>query len=113
MLLYKIDLEPKDIQRYVNGDCNAIDGLKSIPIVDDIVIEPSLFIFHSLHTIFLFFEEIPPENKMAIKSILKMGENGNKPKHTKKVRIGGNEIIPSTKSKKTRKIFPPLHRDIA
>jgi|LauGreSuBDMM15SN_2_FD.fasta_scaffold01497_2 hypothetical protein len=108
ILLYKIDLEPKDIQRYVNGECNATSVLKSIPIVDDINIEPSLFIFHSLYTIFLFFEELNIINPCIVKSIMKTGENAHKPKHTKKVRINDicDEIILSKcKSKKTRKIW--------
>jgi hypothetical protein len=102
MLLFTIDLDPKDIQKYVNGECSEIAHLKSIPIVDDIGIAPSLFIFHSLHTFFLFFTEIVEE--IPIKSILKSSQNDNKKsKQTKKVRIseGDDVIMP----KKTRKIW--------
>jgi len=106
MLLFTIDLDPKDIQKYVNGECSEIAHLKSIPIVDDIVIAPSLFIFHSLHTFFLFFTEIIEE--IPIKSILKTAQNGNKQlKQTKKVRIseGDDVIMPKKMPKKTRKIW--------
>jgi hypothetical protein len=74
--------------------------------VDDLIIPPSLFIFHSLHTVFLLFTEIAEE--IPVKSILKTGQNdGKKPKHTKKVRIteNNNVIMPITIPKKTRKIW--------
>jgi hypothetical protein len=58
MLLFTVDLDPKDIQKYVNGECKETAKLKSIPIIDDIVVLPSIFIFHSLHTFFLFFVEV-------------------------------------------------------
>ena len=62
MLLFTLDLEPKDIQKYVNGECNNIAKLKSLATnthsIIDIIIPPSLFIFHSLHTFFLLFIEI-------------------------------------------------------
>uniref|UniRef100_A0A6C0JZD9 Uncharacterized protein n=1 Tax=viral metagenome TaxID=1070528 RepID=A0A6C0JZD9_9ZZZZ len=106
MLLFTIDLDPKDIQKYVNGECSENLHLKSIPIIDDIIIPPSLFIFHSLHTVFLFFAEIAEE--MSIKSILKNSQNDNKKaKHTKKVRISedDNIIVPRKMVKKTRKIW--------
>jgi hypothetical protein len=106
MLLFTVDLDPKDIQKYVNGECSQKSRLKSIPMVDDLIIPPSLFIFHSLHTFFLLFTEIAEE--IPIKSILKTGQNdGKKPKHTKKVRIteNNNVIMPLTNHKKTRKIW--------
>jgi hypothetical protein len=110
MILFTVDLDPRDIQKYVNGECKEKSKLKSIPIVSDIIISPSLFIFHSLHTFFIFFTEIVEE--IPIKSILKTAQNdGKKPKHTKKVRIADmasaddNEcvIIHTKRPKKTRK----------
>jgi len=139
MLLFTLDLEPKDIQKYVNGDCNNIAKLKSLytnkPSLDnprtytlvpssevlpitDIVIPPSLFIFHSLHTFFLLFIEIertPDRGTHAssgdnasnntrpdIKSILKTTPSDKR--HTKKVRIADvMEVIQEPKHKKTRK----------
>jgi hypothetical protein len=129
MLLFTVDLDPKDIQKYVNGECSEIAHLKSIPIIDDIVILPSLFIFHSLHTFFIFFTEIANnsgskalgvrENSLErsskefaedipIKSILKTSQNDNKKsKQTKKVRISedDNVIVHRKIPKKTRKIW--------
>lgn len=132
MLLFTVDLDPKDIQKYVNGKCIEKSRLKSIPIVDDIIVPPSLFIFHSLHTFFLLFTEVQGftesvgrsqselfkrddvgvsyENaeETPIKSILKTGQNeSKKTKHTKKVRIteNNNIIMPIANHKKTRKIW--------
>ncbi len=127
MLLFTVDLDPLDIQKYVNGECSEISQLKSIPMVDDIVISPSIFIFHSLHTFFLFFteiasnvgpkrsEEVGGKDKILlkngtdrhnIKSILKNSDNTN-PKQTKKVRISedNNLVIPRNVHKKTRKVW--------
>lgn len=106
MLLFTVDLDPKDIQKYVNGECSEIAHLKSIPIIGDLVILPSLFIFHSLHTVFLFFTEIAEE--IPIKSILKTYQNDNKKsKQTKKVRISENDniIVHRKIPKKTRKLW--------
>ena len=101
-LLYTVDLEPKDIQKYVNGECNDIGVLTPISIENDIFIRPSLFIFHSLHSIVFLLEEIVA---IPIKSIIK--NTGQKPsgdgrKHTKKVRIVEPVREPG-KMKKTRK----------
>jgi hypothetical protein len=118
MLLFTVDLDPKDIQKYVNGECSEIAQLKSIPVVDDIVIPPSIFIFHSLHAVFIFFTEIAEksgkksdggsillQDVKPIKSILKL--DNTKLKQTKKVRISEdpNLIIPRPARKKTRKIW--------
>jgi hypothetical protein len=118
MLLFTVDLDPKDIQKYVNGECSEIAQLKSIPVVDDIVIPPSIFIFHSLHAVFIFFIEIAEksgkksdvgsillQDVKPIKSILKL--DNTKLKQTKKVRISEdtNLIIPRPAHKKTRKIW--------
>jgi hypothetical protein len=116
MLLFTVDLDPKDIQKYVNGECSEIVQLKSIPIIDDIVIPPSIFIFHSLHTFFLFFTEIESisskkevvgvsQKVIPIKSILIKSDSA-KPKQTKKVRISEDtSIIPRPVHKKTRKVW--------
>jgi len=107
MLLYTVDLDPKDIQKYVNGECKENARLKSIPIIDKIVIRPSLFIFHSLHTFYIFFVEIATET-IPIKPILKTQQPDNKKiKQTKKVRIAENEntVIIRKMPKKTRKVW--------
>lgn len=131
ILVYAVDLDPKDIQKYVNGHCNEVATLKSnlekysrcvgedvnsgerSSSELDIMISPSLFIFHSLHTLFFFFVEMQNNTEyVAIKSILKTSENAKdghnkRPKHTRKVHISEseNKIICRKPLKKTRKIW--------
>jgi hypothetical protein len=107
MLLFLLHLDPIDIQKYVNGECSEITHLKTIPIINDVIIPPSLFIFHSLHTFYLFFTEIDVDTP-TIKSILKPSQPANtKIKQTKKVRIAESEntVIAQKIHKKTRKIW--------
>lgn len=107
MLLLSLHLDPIDIQKYVNGECSEITQLKTIPIINDVIIPPSLFIFHSLHTFYLFFTEIDIDIP-SIKSILKPSQPDNaKMKQTKKVRIAESEnaVISQKIHKKTRKIW--------
>jgi hypothetical protein len=63
--------------------------------IHDIVIPPSIFIFHSLNAIYLFLKEVEPEDN--IRSILK--KTGDGKKHTKRVRIM-EEAPPKNKTKK-------------
>jgi len=87
ILLYTIDLDPKDIQKYVNDDSNNIGILNSISMEKDIIIRPSLFIFHSLYSILVLLQETAePVMKSIIKSTGKK-TSGDGHKHTKKVRI--------------------------
>jgi hypothetical protein len=85
VLLYNIDIEPTHIHKYVNENYTDNTTLVSVPIVKDIVIPPSLLIFHSIQTLYCIFIECQP----VLKSILKNGnDSGNKStKHTKKVKI--------------------------
>lgn len=84
-VIYTIDLYPKEIQKYINSDSNNIGKLKSISMENDIIIRPSLFIFHSLHSIFILLQEtVEPIMKSIIKNT---GQLSDRHKHTKKVRI--------------------------
>ena len=58
ILLYCVTLDPTNIFDYINkpNDRLADDGssfIKKMSIIDDIVVPPSLFIFHPLNTIYL------------------------------------------------------------
>ena len=106
-----VTLEPEEIQSYSKIDdlSNAPNFFKFHPSIQDIIIPPSIFIFHKINSIFLVYQEIinRPHNN-SIKSILKPGSN-KQPKHsnTKKVRIDTqlNQSYSNTniKHKKTRK----------
>jgi len=114
ILLYNVSIEPENIQKYVNSE-NVISGpnhyasnsafvcdkdnryssLKVYPIVDEILIHPSIFIFHEINCIYFIFKQI--DVKPMIKSILKPGGNGKK---TKRVRI---QEVPVVKHNMTKK----------
>jgi len=100
ILVYLVNLEPdklkefshtQDIEYYSNA------FFKKLPILDDIKIQPTLYLFHNINSIFVVFQEpepLPP-------SILKNGEI--KRKNTKKVRISPDVSISTFDSNKTHK----------
>jgi hypothetical protein len=88
IMVYNVDLEPQNIQDFVQNDnLDTRRFFKIYPIVDDIVVMPSIFIFHSLNAIYFVFQEIEMVLNPVIKPILKIGGRDNIKKHTKKVRI--------------------------
>ena len=83
ILKYIVDLEPEVIQEFTFGKDIVLDNcLKEISMFNNILIDPSIFIFHPLNSLYFFLKEdimvIQP-----IKSILKTGSS----RSTKKVRI--------------------------
>lgn len=117
ILVYHVNLEPQHIQSFSKTDdlsTYSKSFLKVLPIADEISIPPSIFIFHSLNSVFFMYKEQDcgsNTHSHTIKSILKpavSNTNEVKHKHTKKVRISNeNEqhIIEHSqhKPKKTRK----------
>jgi hypothetical protein len=88
IMVYNIDLESQHIQDFVqNDDIDTGRFLKIVPIIDDIRITPSIFIFHSLNAIYIVFQEIEVVLNPIVKPILKIGGGDEVKKHTKKVRI--------------------------
>lgn len=87
-----VTLEPEDIQSYsksMDVSCTST-FFKFHPSVDDIIVPPAIFIFHSVNSIFLIFQEITQSNNNknhTVKSILKNTSKNNKHADTKKVRI--------------------------
>lgn len=93
-----IDLEPEQIQPFSVLEHDTLHNstfFQEISITDNIIIPPSIFIFHNINTIYFFFQEILFEkHNITLKSILKQD---NKKEHatdktthknfTKKVRI--------------------------
>jgi hypothetical protein len=110
LLKYVLDFDVDDLPDFAyRDDPNDFSGnfLKHVSIFNDLVIEPSVFIFHPLHSLYFFYKE----NAVKIKSILK---NNNttmfslNSKSTKKVHIvdtyNSVSLQPSVKkSVKTRK----------
>ena len=99
IILYNIDMEPQHIQDFVQNDCDKNRFFKKLSIVDNIQINPSIFIFHSLNAIYFFFQEIEVVLNPIIKPILKIGSEVDVKKHTKKVRICEPVSKPKNKTK--------------
>ena len=100
LLSFYVTLEPDQLNEFVQSEDRA-DFLKPLPIFDEVLLEPSIFIFHDLNALFFFFKEV---ESFPTKSILKNGNSGNENKRlTKKVRISPEEYI--EKKKKSLKKF--------
>jgi hypothetical protein len=90
IMVYNVSLESENIQKYVNND-NLFEisqpFIKNLSVIDEIRISPSIFIFHSLNSVFFFFKQHASQKPSPIKSILKIGNVIDENKKTKKVRI--------------------------
>jgi|LauGreSuBDMM15SN_2_FD.fasta_scaffold06421_2 hypothetical protein len=112
-MLFYIDIEPNEIMDYANSkesDSGGSRWLKSLPIIDDVVINPAIELFHDTNSIFIILQEMTPVKKVPNKpviippSILKSSNPVNDAnKKTKRVRISPEVIERQTKSKKTLK----------
>ena len=58
--LFLVNLEPDHVQTYANsdGDGDVNSFLVKLPIVDDIFVQPSIFVFHGTNSIYFIFQEI-------------------------------------------------------
>lgn len=105
VLCCNFDIMPSHIQTFSSSDENVIDRKKfwkSISSINDVIIQPSTFIFHDINSIYIIFQEheLTKDNTHRYKSILKKTNTSQKHKHTKKVRI--NLIDPTIKNNKKR-----------
>lgn len=101
ILSFQIDLEPENIQSF--SDLHHLDEisatfLKSVPIFDEIVCIPSIFIFHDISSLYFLFNEID----VSCKSILR---NGSDKRVTKKVRIMDDVVHNNNNNNKSMKKF--------
>ena len=85
--LFNVDLEPDQISMY-SQDTVAERFLVRLPLLDDIRIAPSIFVFHDLNSIYFLFQEIETDSIVPIKSVLK---NGQSHKITKRVSYSNNK----------------------
>jgi len=102
LIEFNVPLEPDELEGFVKED-SCVRFLKTLPIFQDVLIDPSIFIFHDLNSLFFFFKEV--EN--PVKSILKTGEHGLSGRVTKKVRLDTGEYL-----EKKRKSMKRMMRSI-
>lgn len=100
MLLFNVALESVDIQKYIHGEEKYNSKfLKTVSVSQDIVIEPSIFIFHNINTIYMFFKEIEKTRwlKTAItnklRPILKSGRDMRKTKKRVCIDLSSNILF--------------------
>ena len=79
--LYYVDLESENLQQFIQGD-NYVDiskrFLQVLPLLDDIVVPPSIFVFHHLNSLYFLFKEVVNKQTAAPKSILKGSGSGTR-----------------------------------
>tara|TARA_B110000879_G_C11179535_1_gene517636 strand:+ start:3613 stop:4296 length:684 start_codon:yes stop_codon:yes gene_type:complete len=70
-----VDLEPEQIQPFSGIDTDKLANstfFQEISVTDNIIVPPSVFIFHNINTIYFFFQEVLFEkHNITLKSILK------------------------------------------
>jgi len=79
--LYYVDLESENLQQFIQGD-NYVDiskrFLQVLPLLDDIVVPTSIFVFHHLNSLYFLFKEVVNKQTAAPKSILKGSGSGTR-----------------------------------
>lgn len=90
-----VNLDPEDIKEFstsLNLTSYNNKFTKKIPLMDDVIIDPSIFIFHDINSLYFFFEEIE-KDPITPKPILKIHSHvkDNKKPTSKKVTIKINK----------------------
>ena len=101
LLLFIVDIEPLHIdalnQSIVDGStCSSNHFLKHYTVISDVICPPTIFIFHSINSIYILLKE-----KHTIKSILKK-TNGNNTTR-KNVKFSDNIEVDVLQTRKTRR----------
>ena len=72
LCIFNIDLESEDVHPFTQESLNDNDEFfETISLMDDIVIDPSIFIFHQVNSLYFFFEEMK-EREPEIKDVTKL-----------------------------------------
>jgi len=123
LMLFHIPIEPEQVEHFsqMPTDHTYTEYTKTFVMIEDIAIDPSMFIFHSLNRLYMIFMECP--DRSLPKSCLKSNSNSNSKskskgmnhenskttsigKMTKRVRFkhtSSSSSVVSQKGKKTRK----------
>jgi hypothetical protein len=56
--MFLVDLDTEHIQSYAKSEDKDSSFLTKLPVVDDIMVPPSIFIFHSMNAVYFVFQEI-------------------------------------------------------
>lgn len=83
ILKYNVDLESENIQQFLTTENKF---LKKVNYMEDIVIEPSVFIFHKLNSLYFIYKETDRPQNNNMKPILKITTQESKNKIHKKTK---------------------------
>ena len=77
--MFLVDLEPEHIQAYSQMEVSS-RFIRQLSFIDDIVVAPSILVFHDLNAVYFLFQEV---DRAPAKPVLRNKMSGNKP--TKRV----------------------------
>jgi hypothetical protein len=99
MLLYVIDIDGSHIEAFNDSTVEPDDKqfLKQYNIVSDVLLPPSIFIFHSINGLYILLKE-----RLITKSILKSSNKNNKTR--KSVKFSDNVEVLVQRHKTRRNI---------
>ena len=99
ILSFVVDIEPNKVKEFIEMDAFDSDlekiFLKVLPIFNDIHIDKSIFVFHSINHLYFIFQEVQysSNHRTTLKSILKQKENEENKKGSDKA-ASVDEILP-------------------
>ena len=73
--MFLFDLEPEQIQSYSQNEPVhdiSIKFLRDLPPFDDIVVAPSIFIFHDINAIYFTYHEVDNDERVPVKPAIKI-----------------------------------------
>jgi hypothetical protein len=95
-LMFHIPLEPEILPAFLEETFNCSTFMKPYPIIEDIHLSPSIFIFHPVNTLFFVYHE---QEKVAVKLKSALKNNDRSNRVTKRVFIK----LPTTSDRNTRR----------
>lgn len=97
ILLYCVNIDPENIQKYAYSSNDEDHCLKGVNIFNDIIIPDTIFIFHKINGLYLIFKEKENNHVKYPKSILKT--------HSKTKKIENDKVDASISKIYTKKVL--------
>lgn len=99
IMSFQIPLEYIHLDSFIKGDDSiGKDFFQTVPIFNEVIISPALFVFHDLTALYFFFSE-------AMKPLKSVLRDGSENRVTKKVRIKDESIPYDIRKRKSLKRF--------
>jgi len=83
--LFHIPIQPEILPKFIEPSFSCDHFMKYLPVLEDIEIPPSIFIFHQYNTLFFIYQEEEKRNIKLLKSALK--SDNIERRITKRVRL--------------------------